>query len=105
MTSNESLRLDLWLWYARFYKTRSLASRACEKRRIRINGAVVRKASRVIRIGDFVTLPHRGRIKVIRIAALGERRGPASEAVGLYTELAENAAADAPGPQPQERHA
>jgi len=96
MTVETVRRLDVWLWYARFFKTRSLATRVCERRRIRINGDVVRKASRLVRIGDVITLAHRGQVRVIRILDLGERRGPASEAAGLYDDMSagEDAAPD-----------
>jgi ribosome-associated heat shock protein Hsp15 len=83
----EALRLDKWLWYARFFKSRSLAARLCEGRRVRLNRRVIDKASRQVRVDD-----------VLRVVALGRRRGPAAEAEGLYEELAPPAAA--PGRPP-----
>ncbi len=83
-----ALRLDKWLWYARFFKSRSLAARLCEGRRVRLNRRVIDKASRQVRVGDVLTFPHGRCIRVVRVVALGIRRGPAAEAVGLYEELA-----------------
>lgn len=79
-----SIRIDLWLWYARFYRSRSLAARAVKGSRMRLNRQVIRKVSQPLRIGDVLTIPWNGEIRVIEIAALGERRGPASEARMLY---------------------
>lgn len=85
--SPESIRLDLWLWYARFFKSRSLAARAIKGSRMRVNRQVVRKVSQPIRVGDFLTLPWNGDIRVIEVRELGERRGPAIEARTLYADL------------------
>lgn len=79
-----SIRIDLWLWYARFYRSRSLAARAVKGSRMRLNRQVIRKVSQPLRVGDVLTIPWNGEIRVIEIAALGERRGPASEAGMLY---------------------
>lgn len=87
MTEGDGRRLDLWLWYAHFCKTRSLATRTCTASRIRLNGSPVRKPSQPVRCGDVITFAHRGKIRVVRIVALGVRRGPASEAVTLYEDL------------------
>lgn len=82
------LRLDKWLWYARFFKTRSLAARACAAGRMRINREVVAKSHATVKHGDVVTFPQGPMIRVIEIIALGERRGPAPEARVLYNDLA-----------------
>jgi ribosome-associated heat shock protein Hsp15 len=79
-----SRRIDQWLWFARFCKSRSIASTYCTKRRVRINSRAVKRASQLIRIGDVLTLPTRGDIAVVRVIDLGTRRGPASEAATLY---------------------
>lgn len=79
-----SIRIDLWLWYARFYRSRSLAARAVKGSRMRLNRQVIRKVSQPLRVGDVLTIPWNGEIRVIEIAALGERRGPAGEARMLY---------------------
>ncbi|MDP6517891.1 MAG: RNA-binding S4 domain-containing protein [Alphaproteobacteria bacterium] len=88
MPSAESLRLDKWLWYARFLKSRTLASRLCADSRVRINRRVVGKAHAPVRVGDVLTFPQGAHIRVVRIAALGTRRGPATEAASLYVDLA-----------------
>lgn len=79
-------RLDQWLWFARFAKTRSLAARLCAAGLITVNGARVRKRSHIVRVGDVVTVPQ-GRVqRTARILAIGTRRGPAVEARTLYEE-------------------
>ena len=83
----ESQRLDKWLWYARFFKSRSLATRVSAKGRIRINGKVVRKAHQGLHVGDVLTFPKERDIRVVRVVDLGSRRGPAPEAQALYDDL------------------
>lgn len=78
------LRLDKWLWCARFYRTREIAAAACEKGRIRLNGNRVEKAGREIRPGDILTLPLPDKVLVVRVLTGAQRRGPASEAQMLY---------------------
>ena len=83
-----SRRLDQWLWFARFAKSRSLASRLCTAGTIILNGIVVRKARHLIRIGDIIVVPQGVLSRTIRVKALGSRRGPSSEAQLLYEEAA-----------------
>lgn len=83
----ETLRLDKWLWYARFCKSRTLATRLCASGRLRVNGVIVKKAHYVLRLGDVLTFPKGPHIRVIRVEALGTRRGPAPEARTLYEDL------------------
>lgn len=83
----ESLRIDKWLWYARFFKTRTLASQVCSGGKVRASSAVVRKASHAVKVGDVLTFPQGPHIRVIKILALGTRRGPAPEAQSLYEDL------------------
>jgi ribosome-associated heat shock protein Hsp15 len=83
-----SRRLDQWLWFARFAKSRSLASRLCTAGAIILNGVVVRKARHLIRIGDVIVIPHGFISRTVRVKALGSRRGPSSEAQLLYEETA-----------------
>ncbi|MFO6463943.1 RNA-binding S4 domain-containing protein [Jannaschia sp. KMU-145] len=78
------LRIDKWLWQARFFKTRSLAARMVGEGRVRVNGERVIKASHGIAPGDSLTFPQGNRIRVVEVAALGTRRGPAAEAQALY---------------------
>jgi ribosome-associated heat shock protein Hsp15 len=89
----EAVRVDKWLWFARFFKSRSLASQFCATGRIRIGGNAVNKASHIVRLDDVLTFPLHDRIRVVRIVALGTRRGPAREAVLLYEDLSPQAEA------------
>jgi ribosomal 50S subunit-recycling heat shock protein len=86
-----SCRLDVWLWRARFFKSRALAARFLEEGRVRLTrpGAEtvrVDKASRTIRPGDAVVFAVGGRLVAVRIEAVGARRGPPGEARALYSE-------------------
>lgn len=83
-----TLRLDKWLWHARFFKTRSIASKFCLSGRVRVNGEPTVKAHYSARIGDVLTFPIGTEIRIVRIVALGERRGPAPEAQALYEDMA-----------------
>lgn len=80
-------RLDQWLWHARFFKTRTLATRLCRNRKIRIDGTLVTKAAATTHPGQVLTFPKAGEIRVIKVLALSARHGPASEAAALYEDL------------------
>ena len=82
------LRLDKWLWYARFFRTRALASKAISNGRFRLDGDLMSKPHRQAKSGQVLTFSQGTRIRVVRIKALGARRGPASEAALLYDDLA-----------------
>ncbi len=82
-----TIRLDTWLWQARFVKTRALAAGLVEAGHLRLNGARCGKPGHVLRVGDVLTFPLGARVHVVRVLALGDRRGPAMEAQGLYAEL------------------
>lgn len=84
----EGIRLDKWLWQARFFKSRSLASKVCAAGRIRVDGAVVTKPHYTVRVGDVLTFAKARDVRVVRVEALGTRRGPATEAQTLYSEVA-----------------
>jgi ribosome-associated heat shock protein Hsp15 len=86
------LRLDKWLWQARFFKTRAIAASLVAGGHVRVNGTPVSRPGRDISTGDVLTFPQGSRIRVIRILALGLRRGPATEAQDLYTDLDSGAA-------------
>ncbi len=83
----DSLRLDKFLWFARIVKTRALAQTLAEAGRIRISGRLIDRAHAPVRVGDVLSFAQRGQVRVLRIEALPERRGPAAEAQALYTEL------------------
>ncbi len=80
-----SVRMDKWLWAARFFKTRSLAARACELGRIQSNGQPA-KSARDVRIGDMVSVTNEGGDFQVEVLLLSEVRGPASVAQTLYRE-------------------
>ena len=82
-----ALRLDKWLWHARFFKTRGLAARIVAAGRVRINGRRVHKASAAVGPGDVLTFVAGERVRVVRVLALGLRRGPAAQARSLYEDL------------------
>ena len=88
-----SCRVDLWLWRARFVKTRGLAADLVEKGAIRLthHGRQTRldKPSRCVHPGDELTFALNGRVTAVRVEALGERRGPPEEARALYSQLTE----------------
>lgn len=85
---SEAQRLDKWLWFARFAKSRTLAARLCAEGRVRINREVSRKPSVAVRAGDVLTFPQGPHIRVVRVLLAGVRRGPAVEARTLYEDLA-----------------
>ena len=84
-----SVRIDKWLWAARFFKTRSLAARACELGRIQSNGQPA-KAARDVKIGDMLRVTNDGGEFQIEVLLLSEVRGPASVAQTLYRETDES---------------
>lgn len=83
----EKLRLDKWLWYARFFKTRSLASAKVSAGGVRVNGDPVSKPAVTVTPGDVLTFAQGSLVRIIQIDALTTRRGPAPEAQALYTDL------------------
>ena len=95
-TLRPTLRLDKWLWQARFFKTRGLAAEMVESGHLRLNGQRTGKPGHAVAEGDVLTFPQGDRIRLIRVLALGERRGPAVEAVTLYLDLDERPDAVSP---------
>jgi ribosome-associated heat shock protein Hsp15 len=87
----ETCRVDVWLWRARFFKTRSLAARIVEAGGVRLMRGGARtpldKPSRGVRLGDVLTFAQGPRWLAVKVEALGVRRGPAPEARGLYSPL------------------
>jgi ribosome-associated heat shock protein Hsp15 len=80
-------RIDKFLWFARFYKSRTLAATMVSAGRVRINGARCEKPSTTVNAGDVLTFPAGPRVLVIKVLNHGERRGPATEARLLYEDL------------------
>jgi ribosome-associated heat shock protein Hsp15 len=91
-----SIRLDKWLWQARFCKSRTLAAALVAEGRVRVNSERVTRPARAIGPGDVLTFPQGGAIRVVRVLAAGERRGPAAEAQGLYEDLSPSVVAPSP---------
>jgi ribosome-associated heat shock protein Hsp15 len=85
----EKLRIDKWLWAARFYKTRSLASEEIDKGRVLVNGAVV-KPARELKTGDSLQLRSGPVTRTITVTGISDKRGPAPQAALLYQETAES---------------
>jgi len=94
VTPVETQRLDQWLWHARFFKTRSLATKLVSGGHVRVDGTRVSKPAHALRPQVTLTFPQAKRIRVVRVEALATRRGPAPEAQGLYTDLS---------PEPEEK--
>lgn len=82
-----AIRLDKWLWHARFYKSRSIASQAVKRGKLRINGRKPVRASANVRPGDVLTVVRGTQVMVVALLDIGERRGPASQAQLLYKTL------------------
>ncbi len=89
----QSVRLDVWLWRARFFKTRSDASKSAAAGRVRIarpgRQIAAAKASFLVAAGDVITFRHGGRIYTVEVLDVGVRRGPSEEARGLYRDAVE----------------
>ena len=81
------IRVDKWLWHARFFKSRALAAKLVGSGKLRVNREIVRKPGATVKPGDVLTFAKGHDIRVIKVLALGERRGPASEAQMLYDDL------------------
>ena len=95
-TGADKIRLDKWLWHARFFKTRGLSAKQVSGGHVRVNSTKVSKPAHSVGPGDVLTFPQARDVRVIRILAIGERRGPAPEAQALYEDL------DPPKPRPKE---
>ena len=91
MSEPEACRADVWLWRARFFKTRSLAAKFVDEGRVRLTRAGqesrLDKPARPVKIGDGLVFALGGRVIAVRVEGLGDRRGPATEARMLYSTL------------------
>jgi ribosome-associated heat shock protein Hsp15 len=85
----ETVRMDKWLWAARFFKTRALAAKACDLGRIR-SGSIDAKPARDVRIGDLLKIKTEGNDYEVEVLTLSEVRGPAAVAQTLYRETDES---------------
>src|SRR5262245_63999687 len=84
-------RLDKWLWFARVLKSRTLAAEFIERGKVRVNRVRVVKPSHTVREGDVLTISLRGQVLVLKVVAVGARRGPPPEARLLYQSLDDSA--------------
>ena len=82
-----TIRLDKWLWHARFFKSRSIAAGVVTGGKVRVDSQPVSKPARAVGPGNVLTFVQAEETKVVRILACGERRGPAPEAQALYEDL------------------
>ncbi|HMN86089.1 MAG TPA: RNA-binding S4 domain-containing protein [Bauldia sp.] len=88
-------RIDRWLWFARFAKTRTGAQKLVGAGHVRVNRDKIDSPGRAIRIGDVLTLALPSGVRVVRVASLGERRGPPAEARTLFHDMSDRKAAGA----------
>ena len=99
--TDEAARVDVWLWRARFFKTRTMAARFVEEGRVRLtrSGHETRleKSSRSVKVGDQLVFAVGGRLIAVTVEGLGERRGPATEARLLYSALQNSSQGEAGG--------
>ena len=82
--AEDRIRIDKWLWQARFFKTRSLSAALVSAGKLRLNGAKMSKPGHAVGPGDVLTFPQGRAIRVVRVAAIGVRRGPAPEATNSF---------------------
>lgn len=82
-----TIRLDRWLWFARFFKTRGLATKVVSGGHVRVNSKKVSKPSHAVGVDDTLTFLQGNRVRVVRLLAIGDRRGPAPEAQKLYEDI------------------
>jgi ribosomal 50S subunit-recycling heat shock protein len=98
--TDDAARVDVWLWRARFFKTRSMAARFVEEGRVRLTRggqeSRLEKCSRPVKVGDALVFAVGGRLIAVQVAALGERRGPPTEARTLYSALQNSSEAATP---------
>jgi ribosome-associated heat shock protein Hsp15 len=82
-----ALRLDKWLWFARIVKTRAIAQELATSGHVRVSGQRVTSASRLVRVGDVLTVALPSRVRVLKVLDVAERRGGAAEGAALYEEI------------------
>ncbi len=98
MSEADRIRLDKWLFFARFFKTRSLSSKQIEAGHVRVNATKVLKPATSISIGQVLTIVQGRTVRVVEVLALGHRRGPASEAQLLSRDVTPKQDSEDPAP-------
>lgn len=83
----DKCRIDKWLWHARFFKSRTLAGKFCLSGKVRVNEQLKAKANVLVGLGDVLSFVKGDAVKMVKILALGTRRGPAPEARTLYEDM------------------
>jgi len=97
--SHQKIRIDRWLWQARHFKTRTNAARAVSDGHVRVNSRHVSKPSFAVGIGDVLAFRQGKGVRVVRVVALADRRGPFAEALALYEDLTQSC--DKPATRPE----
>lgn len=87
--SNETIRIDKWLSFARFFKNRTVSARIISQGKVRLNGKRISKPSTTLRKGDALTFSQGNILRLVKVLELGKRRGPFREAASLYDEIEE----------------
>lgn len=87
LTDGQTIRIDKWLWHARFFKTRGLATKVVQTGKVRIDSTPIKKPARSVGAGMVLTFPQGDTVRLVRILGIGIRRGPAPEAQALYEDL------------------
>ncbi len=95
LDARPTIRIDKWLWHARFFKTRTLAATVVSGGKVRVDGTPVAKPARLVGPGNVLTFVAGEAVRVVRIIECGDRRGPATEAQDLYEDLS-------PAPPPRD---
>lgn len=85
--TQDTQRIDKWLWYARFLKTRTAATKFVTTGKVRVNKTRVTKPGQAVAVGDILTFTLYHRLRIVQVMAPGARRGPADEARTLYEDL------------------
>ena len=83
----KNIRLDLYLFYIRIFKSRNLATKFIISNRLRISGQVTQKPHKLISIGDILSLPIQDYVKILKVVDIPKRRGPFSEALNYYEDI------------------
>ena len=101
--ASDTQRIDKWLWFARFTKTRTLAAELVVAGKVRLNRVRTAKPSQIVRAGDVLTLVLNRRVQLVRVVEICERRGPSAAARALYEELTAEGDAIKPSAQSSPR--